>query len=437
MFDFGVAAYFVALFLLILFARLKIDIFLNILCVVIFYGFFSRAGVFEMLTIFLQGVQTNIYIAVEFIFLGFFAVLIEKTGVDDIFLSRVMAKIKSNRFSLIGTIAGIVFVYETILPIHLLALPNLLPPLEKMIQEERIAAEQLYGIVAFGLLMGLVALPIGYGHIFNLVANQCSSMVNSTFFPITKNINRVIIFLVLAAGFLFSQIFPLQNKTQQRSKTIILQREMVSVKITGKHIAIIALVFLVAIGQLIFNVLWLWVLLGGFLLLALKIIEVNDLNYMVQTGIQIGAKSFVAVLAAFGLAKVLLIAELENRITEFLLSFCGNNFILVIILIATAALIIAGSLGKVFAALPILFAIFFQPLTHFQMDKGVVFVFLTLLTLGGVTFSQKGDIVRGLSGTLARGKYGEKFISRHLFLTYGLIFYSFSLLLGSYFIKKF
>ena len=163
----------IAVLLLCVLCLKKINVLLAIIISTIMAGLLSGMGIKSIMDTFISGMGGNSETALSYILLGAFAATMAHSGFTDIISNKISQIVAEKKFILLGLLTLIAMASQNIIPIHIAFIPIVIPPLLSTMNKLQIDRRAVASVLAFGLKMPYIAIPAGFGLIFqNLIADN-------------------------------------------------------------------------------------------------------------------------------------------------------------------------------------------------------------------------------------------------------------------------
>ena len=182
--------------LLSLLCLMKVNVLLSLIISAIVGGLISDIKIDDIMNTFINGMGANSETALSYILLGTFAAAMAHTGMAQILGVKITNIIKNNKYILILILTIIAILSQNLIPIHIAFIPIIIPPLISLMNKLKLDRRNISCALAFGLKAPYIALPAGFGLIFQgLIADN---MIQNGYDIIKTNIWKYNIFIGLA-----------------------------------------------------------------------------------------------------------------------------------------------------------------------------------------------------------------------------------------------
>ena len=318
---------------------------------------------------------------------------------------------------------------QNLVPIHIAFIPIIIPPLLKTMNKLKLDRRMVASVLAFGLKMPYITIPIGFGLIFqNLIAdNMILNGVDVIRSDIWKS--TLILGLAMFVGLMVS-IF-IYRKPREYKEIDVFVQEQNNVKCNRKTVYIISLsALLTFIVQLYTHSLPLGALVGLGIIFSLKVIPKDKMDHMMNEGIYLmGYVAFVMLVAA-GFAAVLKISGAIDSLVNSTIILLPESIILTSAIILLLGLFITIGIGTSFGTIPILAVLFVPICLKMGFSTPQMIVLLAAASALGDAGSPASDTTLGpTSGLNADGQHNHIYDTCiPTFLNYNLALIVFALI---------
>ena len=151
----------------------KVNVLLAIIVSTIVAGLLSGMNIKHVMDVFISGMGGNSETALSYILLGTFAATMAHSGFTDVISNKIAGLICGKKFVLLLILTLIAMASQNIIPIHIAFIPIIIPPLLGIMNNLKIDRRAVACVLAFGLKMPYIVIPVGFGLIFqNLIADN-------------------------------------------------------------------------------------------------------------------------------------------------------------------------------------------------------------------------------------------------------------------------
>ncbi|MDR0392967.1 MAG: hypothetical protein LBH52_01915 [Puniceicoccales bacterium] len=386
----------------------RVNVLLAILISALVAGLLSGMQITRIMDAFIAGMGDNSETALSYILLGTFAASMIHTGFSKMLSETVTRVVKNRTYGLFGILTLVAIASQNIVPIHIAFIPMMIPPLLKTMNQLKIDRRAVACILAFGLKMPYIAIPAGFGIIFqNLIADnmiqngmpvQRSAIWQSTF----------ILGIAMTVGLCIA-VFISYRKPRVYSNVGNLEEQeygMPPLQMNKSHYIILLAILVTFIIQLLTHSLPLGALVGLSIIFLLKAVKYNTMDQLMSEGIyMMGFVAFV-MLAAAGFANVLKMTGGIVTLVTTLTNFLPESKLLTAFVILLIGLLITMGIGTSFGTIPILATVFVPICIKMHFSPQQTIVLMAAASALGDAGSPTSDTTLGpTSGLNADGQH--------------------------------
>ena len=399
----------IAVILLCFLCIKKVNVLLAIIISTIVAGLLSGFGVSSIMDTFISGMGGNSETALSYILLGAFAATMAHTGFTDVITSKISKLVCNNKYILLIILTLIAMASQNIIPVHIAFIPILIPPLLPLMNKMKLDRRAVACVLAFGLKMPYIAIPVGFGLIFqNLIAdNMVQNGVNILRSDIWKS--TFILGIGMFVGLLIA-IFITYRKNREYSLTPEINENSSETKFLPVHWLILFSAVMTFVVQLLTKSLPLGALVGLGIIFSFKAIPKNKMDHMMNEGIYLmGYIAFVMLVAA-GFASVLKSGGSIENLVNTIIPFLPHNIIITSFIILILGLFITMGIGTSFGTIPIISVLFIPICIKLGFNSAQVAVLIAGAAALGDAGSPASDTTLGpTSGLNADGQHNHIF----------------------------
>lgn len=394
------------IFLCVLCIR-KINVLLAIIISTVIAGLLSGMNIKHIMDIFISGMGGNSETALSYILLGAFAATMSHSGFTDV-ISQKIAKVVSGKKLILLSILGLIaMASQNIIPIHIAFIPIIIPPLLCVMNSIKIDRRAVACVLAFGLKMPYIAIPVGFGLIFqNLIAdNMIQNGVNVLRSEIWKS--TLILGIGMLVGLLVA-VFITYRKPRIYENKSVLNSNFNNIQFRFSHWIIILAAISTFVVQLLTKSLPLGALVGLGIIFSFKVIPQDKMDHMMNEGIYLmGYVAFVMLVAA-GFASVLKETGAIESIVTLVLNYLPQNIIITSLIILVLGLFITIGIGTSFGTIPIISVLFIPICVEMGFSPQQIIVLIAAAAALGDAGSPASDTTLGpTSGLNADGQHNH------------------------------
>ena len=379
----------------------KVPVFFSLMISAICAGLISGTGISETMKLLIGGMGNNAETALSYILLGSLAFCMQETGAADIMAKKIGSLVKDNKILLCIIIILIAIAAETIIPIHIAFIPILIPPLLSHMNKMKMNRKMLSVSFGFGLKAPYIAIPVGYGAIFQgLIVDSFNrsglSIVRKD--VITTNwIVATIMFVGLVAGLIFfSRDRDYAEKEVEDSET----REIPG-KLEKRHILVLLSGVITVLVQIFTESLPLGALVGLIFIVVTRVIKWDEIQKMLDGGINMmGFIAFVMLIAA-GYANVLIKTGSVDALVQYATSLLDGSKLVASYVMILLGLMITLGIGTSFGTVPIISAIYVPIAVSLGYSIPATILLVTIAAVCGDAGSPASDTTLGPTSGLS------------------------------------
>ena len=354
----------VSVILLCVLCLCRINVLMSLFISAIVAGLIAKMPISEIMTTFINGMGGNSETALSYILLGAFAAAMTHTGLAFVLSKRISLMIKNNKILLLFIITLIAMMSQNLIPVHIAFIPIIIPPLLHVMNKLKMDRRAVACALAFGLKTPYIAIPAGFGLIFQgLLADNLS--INGL--SIAKlDIWKYTWFLGLAmlTGLLIAVFVSYKNPREYadlKIDTELLEGKKRSIRLNKNHYITLLAALMTLVVQLWTGSLPLGALVGLCVIFGAQAIDHDKMDKVINEGVGLmGYVAFVMLVAA-GFAMVLkATGGIEELVNAFVPLMMGSKIIAAALMLLIGLFITIG-IGTSFGTIPIL-AVLFVPI---------------------------------------------------------------------------
>ena len=379
----------------------KVPVFFSLMISAVCAGLFSGTGITETMKLLIGGMGNNAETALSYILLGSLAYCMQETGAADIMAKKIGSLVKDNKILLCAIIIVIAIAAETIIPIHIAFIPILIPPLISHMNKMKMNRKMLSVSFGFGLKAPYIAIPVGYGAIFQgLIVDSFNrsglSIVRKDVIA-TNWMVAVIMLIGLVAGLIFF------SRDREYAQKDVKDQDVKDIpnKLEKKHILVLLSGVITVVVQIFTESLPLGALVGLIFIVVTRVIKWKDIQKMLDGGINMmGFIAFVMLIAA-GYANVLIRTGAVNDLVQFATSLLGGSKLVASYVMILLGLMITLGIGTSFGTVPIISAIYVPIAVSLGYSIPATILLVTIAAACGDAGSPASDTTLGPTSGLS------------------------------------
>lgn len=349
----------ISIAVMIILCLLKVNVIISLLISAIVAGLTANLGLGQTMSLLVGGMGGNSETALSYLLLGALAVAVNKTGLAAIFAKKISKVVKENKIAFILIIAFITCFSQNLIPVHIAFIPILIPALLPIMNKLKIDRRAVACALTFGLKAPYIAIPIGFGLIFqNIIRDQ---MIANNIEVTTNMVSKVMWIpgVGMIVGLLVAVFFTYRKPREYKDISLEeFSNDNEDLKMTRTH----WLVLISAITAFVVQILTKSLPLGGLcalIVLAItRAIKFDEIDDLMNGGIKImGFIAFVMLVAA-GYGNVLRETGAIESFVNSIVSLVGQSQFFGALLMLLVGLLITMGIGSSFGTIPILAAIY-------------------------------------------------------------------------------
>ena len=350
---------------LIILCLLKVNVLLSLLISAMVAGVSAGMSFGDTINTLISGMGGNAQTALSYILLGILAAGMAYTGITEILSLKISHVIGKRKLMLLVVLTLIACCSQNLIPVHIAFIPILIPALLPLMNEMNLDRRGAACALAFGLKAPYIALPFGFGWIFqelisdNLAANGMEIEVGNVW-KYTWPLGAAMIIGLAIALFVFRKPRHYENLEIAGAHNHD-AAQAANLKMQPAHwVTLVA-----AVGTLVINLLTdslpLGALAGILIMVIFGAIKLRELDTVIANGLSImGLIAFVMLVAA-GYANVMNTTGAVEELVQISLGFMGGSKLLAAVMMMLIGLIITLGIGTSFGTIPVL-AVLYVPL---------------------------------------------------------------------------
>lgn len=348
----------VSIVLMSILCLLRFNVLLSIVISALVAGVLGEMDIEKTMSVFINGMSGNLETALSYILLGAIAYGITQSNLTNFLIYWVSKFVGNKKLVFCLFIAFIACFSQNLIPVHIAFIPILIPPFLALMNKLRIDRRAVACALSFGLQAPYIALPIGFGLIFqNIIKDNLSQHgVNVSLSDVTSVM--WIGGVAMLAG-LFLAIFVLYVRPREYVQTRLEREELEESepKMQAKDYGVLLGAIVTFVIQLITSSLPLGALCGLIVMIATRGIKYTDVDKVMEGGLAMMALIAFVMLVASGFGAVLkesgAIGALVNSVAGAMGSYAISAFIMLLV-----GLLITMGIGTSFGTIPIIAAIY-------------------------------------------------------------------------------
>lgn len=357
MIDFITNPIIISVLILCILCLFRVNVLLSLLVSAIAGGIAGHLSVSDVMNSLVGGMGGNSETALSYILLGAFAVAVNKNGLADLISKKIALMITSKKFVLIWIFVAMAVMSQNLIPVHIAFIPILVPPLLTLMNKMKLDRRSVACALAFGLKAPYIALPAGFGLIFQgLIADNmtsCGVEIKTQDIWTYTWILGVGMFVALLIAIYFSYF---KSRTYQvlANAPLLENINKEDLRFNKSHYVTMLSAVVTLIVQLASGSLPLGALCGLTILFSFRAILFKNMDSLISDGIYLmGYIAFVMLVAA-GFASVMKATGGVDALVNSIVPYMKGSKITATILMMVVGLFITMGIGTSFGTIPIL-----------------------------------------------------------------------------------
>lgn len=349
----------ISIVVMIILCLLKVNVIISLLISAIVAGLTANLSLEKTMSLLVGGMGGNSETALSYLLLGALAVAVNKTGLAAIFAKKISKVVKENKIAFILIIAFITCFSQNLIPVHIAFIPILIPALLPIMNKLKIDRRAVACALTFGLKAPYIAIPIGFGLIFqNIIRDQ---MIANNIEVTTNMVSKVMWIpgIGMIIGLLVAVFFSYRKPREYKNITLEeFSNDNEDLKMTRTHWLVLVSAITAFVVQILTKSLPLGGLCALIVLIVTKAIKFDEIDDLMNGGIKImGFIAFVMLVAA-GYGNVLRETGAIESFVNSIVSLVGQSQFFGALLMLLVGLLITMGIGSSFGTIPILATIY-------------------------------------------------------------------------------
>lgn len=348
----------VSIVLMSILCLLRFNILLSIVISALVAGVLGGMSIEKTMSVFIGGMSGNLETALSYILLGAIAYGIAQSNLTRILIHWVSKFVGNKKIMFCLFIAFIACFSQNLIPVHIAFIPILIPPFLALMNKLKIDRRSVACALSFGLQAPYIALPIGFGLIFqNIIKDNLSK--NGVSVSLSDVTSVMWIGGVAMLVGLFLAIFVLYIRPREYVQTRLEREELEDdeVKMQTQDYGVLLGAIVTFVIQIWTSSLPLGALCGLIIMIVMRGIRYADVDKVMEGGMAMMAFIAFVMLVASGFGAVLKesgsIALLVSEASSVMGGYALSAFVMLIV-----GLLITMGIGTSFGTIPIIAAIY-------------------------------------------------------------------------------
>ncbi len=337
-------------------------------------GLSAGMSLTDTIAVFNDGLGGGAEVALSYALLGAFAVALAHTGITELLSRKIIARlghqptttaISHVKMLLLVAILTMAVMSQNVIPVHIAFIPILIPPLLHLMDTLRLDRRLVACVITFGLVTTYMAVPLGFGLIFqeglllaNLINNGLSSDLTVANVASAMILPALGMLTGLSIAYFISYRTPRDYASSNEAPTT--EAETTAEPLNRRRIAVALMAIALTLSVQLFTGSMIFAALIGFVVLSLIGMDKSKINAQdaFTRGVHMMATIGFIMISAKGFADVVKATGEVPMLVESIQSFIGDSKALAAILMLTVGLFITMGIGSSFSTIPIIAAIY-------------------------------------------------------------------------------
>lgn len=359
----------IGVILVLILSLLRVNVVFSLICGALAGGLVGGLGMDGTLAAFTDGVGGGAEVALSYAMLGGFAVAIASTGLPEAMVRGIISisgkkdtdySKKRSRALVLILILIMACLSQNAIPVHIAFIPLLIPPLLSILNDLQIDRRLTATILTFGLVTPYMALPIGYGEIFQglVASNIASNGLEVTANQVTKAM--ILPACGMVVGLLIALITYRKPRVYENRELPVpeeVKEENSQFKVRTLIFSILAIVAALSVqiwtDSMIFGA-----LAGIVILYATGTVKWKEADAILTNGMRLMAFIGFVMIAASGFANVIgETGDVEGLVKSAANAINGSQALGALLMLVVGLLVTMG-IGSSFSTIPVIATIF-------------------------------------------------------------------------------
>lgn len=357
-----------------------------------------------------SGFAVNGSTGLAYVLLGTFATAIAATGLADM-ASKKLSKLMGGKGGsvLLLILAGVACLSQNLVPVHIAFIPIMIPPLLTMFNEMKIDRRGVACALAFGLKAPYIAIPFGFGAIFQEIIY--TNLTNNGMTATASDVASVnwMLAVCMFIGLLIA-IFVTYRKPREYKMVAVdtSASDAVSDKFTTAHLVTLIAIAVVVVVQIPTENLALSALCGLLVMFIGQAIKWNEIDDQFAGGIKIMGMIAMVMLVAGGFSDVIKGTGAVDALVAAAADAMRGNKIVAATVITLIGLLVTMGIGSSFSTVPVLATLYVPLCDAMGFSLPATIILMSAAAALGDAGSPASDTTLGpTSGLNADGQHNH------------------------------
>ncbi len=396
----------IAVVLLCVLCLLKVDVLMSLIISALVGGMVAGGSIVEVMDTLIGGMGGNANTALSYVLLGTYAFAMAQTGLADILTKTISTKIGGKTKVLLFIIAGIACLSQNLIPVHIAFIPILIPPLLGMMNKMKIDRRAVACSLAFGLKAPYIALPFGFGLIFQEII--ATNMTDSGMAIETSQVWTYTWFVgaSMLIGLIVAVFVTYKNPREYKDLEVKELDKEISTTFTTAHYATMVAAVVTVILQVMYGNLPLAALGGLIVMIVGGAIKLKEIGKMFNGGVGVMGYIAFVMLVASGFSSVIKGTGAVEELVAATVTMVGGSQLIAAILMVVLGLFITMGIGSSFSTIPLIATLYVPLCLELGFSVGATVILIAAAGALGDAGSPASDTTLGpTSGLNADGQH--------------------------------
>lgn len=357
-----------------------------------------------------SGFAVNGSTGLAYVLLGTFATAIAATGLADM-ASKKLSKLMGGKGGsvLLLILAGVACLSQNLVPVHIAFIPIMIPPLLTMFNEMKIDRRGVACALAFGLKAPYIAIPFGFGAIFQEIIY--TNLTNNGMTATASDVASVnwMLAVCMFIGLLIAIFVTYRKPREYKMLTVDTSAsDAVSDKFTTAHLVTLIAIAVVVVVQIPTENLALSALCGLLVMFIGQAIKWNEIDDQFAGGIKIMGMIAMVMLVAGGFSDVIKGTGAVDALVAAAADAMRGNKIVAAAVITLIGLLVTMGIGSSFSTVPVLATLYVPLCAAMGFSLPATIILMSAAAALGDAGSPASDTTLGpTSGLNADGQHNH------------------------------
>ena len=385
---------------------LKLNVLLALFVSALVAGFTAGMPINDMMGGLISGMGGNAETALSYILLGTLAVAINSTGVTSIVSKKIASLVDGKKKLLLLLIAFFACFSQNLIPVHIAFIPILIPPLLKLMNSLKLDRRAMACSLTFGLKAPYIALPVGFGIIFQgIIATE---MTNNGMTVAQGDVwkSTWVLGLFMLIGLLLAIFVTYRKDREYKDLPLKGMEEVEATEMEPKHWLTLLAAALAFVIQILYGSLPLGAVAALAAMLIFRVIKWKSLDEFINGGVGLmGLIAFIMLIAA-GYGNIIRQTGAVGELVDSIHGLIGGSKAIGISVMLLVGLLITMGIGTSFGTIPVVAAIYIPLCIKLGVSvPGSIIVLAAAAALGDAGSPASDSTLGPTSGLNADGQH--------------------------------